>query len=317
MSLFSLSFPLLLDRSVPRPWWPSSRGTVFSKTRPFATFCSLSHHITVTTIATMKSSISSALALLLLIQATAKCSVSSFILNPSNLAHSKESPTAFRSPSVVSMVAFSPEDGKDKSVGGKTTPGSVNEFNVKTVATTDDDDTKSKSKEISMSGLVSLLQAGAITMVAIGVAYTVVSALLTGAADFVSSGLSALGTEAIKETGHVVGAVGSAAVEGAKVAAPVVGKAVVGGVKAAAPVVQSASQKAVEAASPYVEQAARQATEAASPYVDTVTSAVDANIVAPITRSVGEVVAPVTTAVDSTLNGVSDSVRNTLNVDLF
>ena len=266
----------------------------------------------------MKSSISSALALLLLIQATAKCSVSSFILNPSNLAHSKGSPTAFRSSSVVSMVAFSPEDDKDKSVGGKTTPASANEFNAKTVATADDDDdTKSKSKEISMSGLVSLLQAGAITMVAIGVAYTVVSALLTGAADFVSSGLSALGTEAIKETGHVVGAVGSAAVEGAKVAAPVVGKAVVGGVKAAAPVVQSASQKAVEAASPYVEQAARQATEAASPYVDTVTSAVDANIVAPITRSVGEAVAPVTTAVDSTLNGVSDSVRNTLNVELF
>ena len=267
----------------------------------------------------MKSSISSALALLLLTQATAKCSVSSFILNPSNLVHCKGSPTAFRSPSVVSMVAFSPEDGKDKSVGGKTTPASANEFNANTVATTDDDDedTKSKSKEISMSGLVSLLQAGAITMVAIGVAYTVVSALLTGAADFVSSGLSALGTEAIKETGHVVGAVGSAAVEGAKVAAPVVGKAVVGGVKAAAPVVQSASQKAVEAASPYVEQAARQATEAASPYVDSVTSAVDANIVAPITRSVGEAVAPVTTAVDSTLNGVSDSVRNTLNVDLF
>lgn len=268
-----------------------------------------------------------------------ECAVLSFSLNSlsssgvrTSSRHSGESSIAFapRDESALrrSMVSFPQDDVP----GVEEAAGAANEFNA-------DAAEKKEKKELSLSSVVPLLQAGVLTMAAVGVAYSLVTAALTGTANIVSSGVTALGTEVVKETGHAIVVVGGAAFEGAKVAVPFIGKAVVGGVKAAAPVVGAASQKVSEFAAPIVEDAARQfseaatpimqdaarqITEAATPYVESVSNAVDESIVTPITTSVGEVVSPVTNAVDSAVNGVSDSasgvvdsVRNTLHVDIF
>ncbi len=171
-----------------------------------------------------------------------------------------------------------------------------------------------------------LLQIGMVSVLAF-VAYTVVTMVISGTADFLSSASHALSEEVLREFSQLgstvwalVVSLALAAWEVLKIVVPFVGKGIVDVGKVAAPVVGDASSRLTEAATPYIQEATRAVNEAASPYIQEAARAVDESIVAPVVSAVDtNIVAPiqgaqsmVTSQIDSTLNDVGQTVSSTI-----
>lgn len=176
--------------------------------------------------------------------------------------------------------------------------------------------------------LKNLLTQGGLVLVGLILLYAISTSIWTMATGMATSAAGAMGDELVREAGNVGNAMVSLVTlifslvwEGAKVVLPAVFKAVSAGVEVASPMVQEYSQAAYEAASPYVGEATSKLSEAAAPYVEQVNAAVDTTIVAPFTSAVdANLVAPIkeatgsiTSAVDSTIQGATDSVTSTID----
>lgn len=163
------------------------------------------------------------------------------------------------------------------------------------------------------------------------IAYTLVTMALSGATNMASSASHALSNEVVREIANLGSNVWALLVyvilaiwQILKVLVPFVGKGIMDAGKAAAPVVSEASSRFTEAATPYVQEATRAVNEVASPYVNEaarvvdesfmspVRSAVDANVVAPLTSQIDAVQNTVTSQIGATVSVVSQTVTSTI-----
>lgn len=153
------------------------------------------------------------------------------------------------------------------------------------------------------------IQAG-LVVVALFFLYTILTTLWTAASGAASSAASQLPGALL----GLITAILAALWEGAKIAIPALAHFLGTSIQVAAPVVQQASHAVGEAASPYIDEAARSLGEAAAPYVEQLNTAVDTQLVVPLSNTVDtQLVTPIKTITDSVTGSVTSGVDATMN----